>query len=141
MKKLPAAALAIMMVALLSMSAFAGDEAVKKEQFLYKLKLIPHLLDENKWTDKDNKIVEEHFEWLKTLLVERKLVLAGRTLNMDPTGFGIVILEVESERKARKLMEADPAVREGIMTAELFPYRVALIRSTERDVRKSEETH
>lgn len=46
--------------------------------------------------------------------------------NTDPTG--IVILEVESEEEARALMQSDPAVADGIMTAELFPYSVALIR-------------
>ena len=47
---------------------------------------------------------------------------------MDPSGMGIVILEVDSEEEARVLMENDPAVKEGIMEAQLFPYRVALIR-------------
>lgn len=41
---------------------------------------------------------------------------------------GIVILEVDSEEEARELMENDPAVKEGVMEATLFPYRVALIR-------------
>ena len=54
--------------------------------------------------------------------------MAGRTLIMDPTGFGIVIVEVDSEEEAIELMESDPAVKEGIMAATLFPYRVALLR-------------
>ena len=109
---------------------------MKTEQYLYRLKLIPKLLDSSNWTDVENKIVEEHFDQLKSLLGEGKLVLAGRTLNADSTGFGIVILEVESEEEARKLMNSDPAVREGIMTAELFPYRVALIRSAEGEAKQ-----
>ena len=48
---------------------------------------------------------------------------------MDSDGFGIVIFEVDSEEEAQLFMETDPAVKEGIMTATLFPYRVALIRS------------
>ncbi|NLL89375.1 MAG: hypothetical protein GX228_10760 [Firmicutes bacterium] len=43
--------------------------------------------------------------------------------------FGVVIFEADSEEEARFLMETDPAVEEGIMTAELFPYRVALWRA------------
>ena len=31
---------------------------------------------------------------------EGKLILAGRTLNMDANGFGIVILEVETEERS-----------------------------------------
>lgn len=101
---------------------------MEKLQFLYQLKLIPSLLDETNWTEKENKIVQHHFEELQDLQKAGKLILAGRTLNMDENGFGIVILEVESEEEAQAFMENDPAVKEGIMEATLFPYRVALIK-------------
>lgn len=101
---------------------------MEKMQFLYQLKLIPHLLDEANWTDKENEIVSRHFATLQSHQKEGKLILAGRTLTMDPDGFGIVILEVDSEDEAKHIMDNDPAVKEGIMTAKLFPYRVALQR-------------
>ncbi|WP_143128251.1 YciI family protein [Psychrobacillus sp. OK032] len=41
---------------------------------------------------------------------------------------GIVILEVDTEEEAVELMNNDPAVKEGIMEAQLFPYRVALYK-------------
>jgi uncharacterized protein len=104
------------------------EKGGERMQFLYQLKLIPKLLDEANWTERENEIVQHHFEVLQDLLKEGKLILAGRTLNMDPTGMGIVILEVNSEEEARTIMENDPAVKEGIMDATLFPYRVALIR-------------
>lgn len=102
---------------------------MEKLQFLYQLKLIPSLLDESNWTEKENKIVQHHFEELQDLQKKGKLILAGRTLTMDEHGFGIVILEVESEEEAQTLMENDPAVKEGIMEATLFPYRVALMKN------------
>jgi len=40
-----------------------------------------------------------------------------------------VILEVESKEEALAIMNDDPAVAAGVMTAELFPYHVALIRT------------
>jgi uncharacterized protein len=98
---------------------------METKQFLYKLQLIPKLLDENNWTDKENTIVSTHFSYLQNLLKENKVIMAGRTLNYDP--FGIVILEVESLEEADQIMKNDPAVKEGIMTAELFPFRVALV--------------
>ncbi len=55
------------------------------------------------------------------------MLLAGRTLNTDESSFGIVILEVDSEDAAREIQQADPAITTGIMRAELFPYRVALM--------------
>lgn len=101
---------------------------MEKLQFLYQLKLIPSLLNEQNWTEKENAIVQHHFEVLQKLQQEGTLLLAGRTLNMDPTGFGLVILEVDSEEEAITLMKNDPAVKKGIMEATLFPYRVALIK-------------
>lgn len=47
---------------------------------------------------------------------------------MDSFGFGIVILEVHSEEKTIALLENEPVVKEGILTATIFPYRVALLR-------------
>lgn len=102
---------------------------MEKLQFLYQLKLIPSLLSEENWTERENDIVAHHFEALKKAEHEGTVILAGRTLNMDSDGFGIVIFEVDSEEEARLFMETDPAVKEGIMTATLFPYRVALMRS------------
>ncbi len=75
------------------------------------------------------KIIERHFAKLQELLDEGKLILAGKTLGIDEKTFGIVILEVESEEDAITIMRNDPSVAEGIMTAELFPYKVALINN------------
>ena len=99
-----------------------------RQQYVYFLKLIPSLLNDENWTEKENAIVGRHFKRLQHMLAEGSLVLAGRTQNYNPTG--IVILEADSEDEARRLMEADPTVAEGIMTAELFPYSVALIRKS-----------
>ena len=98
------------------------------EEFLYVLKLRPDLLDDDAWTDKEEKIVSEHFIRLKTDTEAGKVILAGRTLNSDATQFGIVIFIDESWDTAVEYMEKDPAVLEGVMTATLFPYRVALIK-------------
>ncbi len=97
------------------------------EQFIYVLKLIPRLLNDDNWTKAEEEIVGRHFRALQSLQKDGRLILAGRTLNSDPDSFGIVILQVETEDEARMLMENDPAVREGIMTAKLYPYSVALI--------------
>lgn len=77
-------------------------------------------------TPEETDAVERHFQRLKAMLADGRLVLAGRTLEDVP--FGIVIFEAETEDEARAIMEGDPAVREGVMTATLHPYRVALMR-------------
>jgi len=58
------------------------------------------------------------------------MVLAGRTLNTDERSFGIVIFRADSEEAARRVMEQDPAVRNRVMRAELYPYRIALMAKT-----------
>jgi uncharacterized protein YciI len=98
-------------------------------EFIYVLRLVPRLLDEENWTDKEHRIVERHFLRLQQLVKEGKVVLAGRTLVTDDRKMGIVILQVDSEEEARRIMENDDAVKEEIMTAELFPFRIALNRS------------
>lgn len=101
---------------------------MEKKQFIYVLKLIPSLLEETNWTEREEDIVNRHFKRLQVLLKEGKLILAGRTLNMDEKTFGIVVFEADSEIDAENIKNSDPAVAEGVMTAGLFPYRVALIR-------------
>lgn len=71
-------------------------------------------------------IMGRHFIYLKNLLDENKLILAGPCLD---GACGIVIISSESEEAARVIMENDPSVREGIMRAELHPYRVSLLQA------------
>lgn len=100
-----------------------------QQQFLYQVKLVPELIEPANWTDREHEIVSRHFRFLQDLLQENKLILAGRTQNMDETTFGIAIFLANSEDEARAIMENDPAVKENVMTAQLFPYRVALYNS------------
>lgn len=101
--------------------------AAPMKQYLYRLKLIPRLLDERNWTGAEEDIVSEHFRALQALEAGGKLILAGRTLNMDPEGMGLVVFRAEDDEEAGRIMESDPAVAKGVMTARLFPYKVALI--------------
>lgn len=86
------------------------------------------MLKEANWNDTDNAVVGRHFAHLQSLLAEGKLILAGKTEGLDENTFGIVIFEAEDYDSAHKQMMHDPAVHEGIMTSELFPYTVALMR-------------
>ncbi|RDI47996.1 YciI family protein [Falsibacillus pallidus] len=97
-----------------------------RQQYMYVLKLIPSLLVEANWTEKENEIVSEHFSVLVKLKEEGKLIMAGRTSPMDESTMGIVVFEAESKEEAAEIMENDPAVQKGIMTPQLFDYSVAL---------------
>src|SRR5262245_49164942 len=78
-------------------------------------------------TAEEAEIVSQHFSYLKNLTEQGVVVLAGRTLNTDATCFGIVIFNASSEEAARNIMHNDPAVKNGVMRAELYPYRIAVM--------------
>ena len=96
--------------------------------FLYKIQPVrPSMLTEGS-TDTESKTVSEHFDYLKELTDKGTVVLAGRTQNRDYSSFGIVIFNAESEEKARDIMNNDPAVRNRVFRAELFPYKNSLFK-------------
>jgi uncharacterized protein YciI len=78
-------------------------------------------------TREEHEVITAHFEYLKDLQEQGILIMAGRTLNRDESSFGIVIFNAESEEEAEEIMEGDPAVRQDVMIAILYPYRVALM--------------
>ena len=96
-------------------------------QYLYRIQPTrPEMLIDGA-TPEEDAAVDAHFSYLQDLTRRGVVLLAGRTLNTDPSAFGIVIFEAESDHLARSIMEADPAVHAGVMHSELFPYRVALM--------------
>lgn len=96
-------------------------------EYIYVLKLIPRLHDEKNWTESEHEIISQHFLRLKKYCEEGIVFTAGKT--EDDKGFGIVIFSAENEEEATIFMKEDPAVSHGIMNAEVFPYRTALVRS------------
>ncbi|UKS29092.1 YciI family protein [Paenibacillus sp. HWE-109] len=98
-----------------------------KQEFIYVIRLQPAYLDRSIWTDKENNIIEEHFQYLLQLKEAGELILAGRTQTSDEKTFGIVILRVDNELEARLIMEQDPAVANQLMTSELYPYSIAVM--------------
>ena len=97
-----------------------------KREYIYVLKVVNRLLDENNWTEQDNNTVELHFKYLQNLLANDSLVLAGKTDGLDSKTFGIVILKAFTQEEANEIMKNDPAVKGKVMEAELFPYKIAL---------------
>lgn len=96
------------------------------QRFLYTLKASrPEMLTEGLTPEEEEK-AGKHFAYLQKMAEQGVVLLAGRTLNTDASGFGIVILQAESEEAAREIMNNDPGVMLGLQLAELFPYRVAL---------------
>ncbi|RAP74353.1 YciI family protein [Paenibacillus montanisoli] len=99
---------------------------MEQQQFIYVLRLVPSLHREENWTDETRAVVGRHFQYLKQHLEQGALIMAGRTSPVDETTFGIVVFKSANLDEARGFMRQDPAVAESVMTAELFPFHVAL---------------
>jgi uncharacterized protein YciI len=102
----------------------------KPKQFIYVLRLVPRLHSDSAWTKEDEMVLDRHLARFKHAIETGELILAGRTLEPGDKTFGIAVFEAPDEEAARKFMESDPAVVAGLMTAELHPFAVALLRKS-----------
>jgi uncharacterized protein YciI len=94
--------------------------------FIYVLRPIRPAMIENPSPEEESRL-GEHFEYLARALDQGRLVLAGPCLDGE---FGVVIFRAGTQEAARQFMEDDPAVRHGLMTAELHSFRVSLFEET-----------
>jgi uncharacterized protein YndB with AHSA1/START domain/uncharacterized protein YciI len=118
----------------------AMGEAPAKKQFVYFVTPARDDFFDTGATPAEAKIIGEHFEYLKDLLADGTLILAGRSTGPPryPSGKGmaalempapgIVIFEAEDADSARKIMEGDPAVCEDVFKARVHAFGLALER-------------
>ena len=85
-------------------------------------------------TPEEQAIVSEHFAHLEALTAQGVMLFVGRTQDNSPRTFGIAVFQAEADEQAQAIMNSDPAVRKGIMRAELFPFRIALAGKISTDV-------
>ena len=129
-------ALTILAVSLVFALQGPSSKAAQNErlrQFIYIVRLVPKLHEEKAWTPQDRDLVIRHFERLKAAAEHGPVILAGRTEEPAEKTFGIVIFDAPDTAAARSFMENDPAVKGGVMTAELHPYMVAVQRKPPGD--------
>jgi uncharacterized protein YciI len=79
-------------------------------------------------TPEESAVIERHFEYLQSRETEGRLILAGRT---EDARMGIAVIEANSENESKQIMADDPAVKEGVFSGELLPFRLALLRGGE----------
>ncbi len=101
------------------------------DQYLYRLTPVRSEMVTVGATPEERAIVSEHFARLKVLTEQGVVLLVGRTQDNSPRTFGIVIFQADSVEQALEIMNGDPALRKGIMRAELFPFRIALAGNVE----------
>jgi uncharacterized protein YciI len=83
-------------------------------------------------TDAEGEVFSRHFARFQRMLAAGTLIMAGPTLGRTNTG--IAVLEAPDEATARRLMDEDPVIAEGICRGELRPFRVSLLRAPDGSV-------
>jgi len=78
------------------------------------------------WTENDNLIAAAHFDYLQRAGQEGKVILAGRA--QDGIGPAVVIFEAATAKEAEQFMRSDPFVEHGLFSADLHPFRAAILR-------------
>jgi uncharacterized protein len=96
------------------------------QEFLYKLQLVRKDMLRTGPTESEQAVVVEHFAYLQNLHAQGVIIFVGRTLNIDENAMGLAVFRAESEDAARRIMSSDPAVKKGLMTATLYPFKVVL---------------
>jgi uncharacterized protein YciI len=76
-------------------------------------------------TEAERETIGRHFAYLQELLGEGRIVFVGRR---EDGAYGLAALEAGSLDGARALFDADPCVREGVMSVEVHPFSVSLLR-------------
>src|SRR5690349_19372797 len=114
----------VLAIALISCS-FAQAPSPSKKAFLIRTQPVRATFVQDA-TKEEEKIMSEHFVYLKKLAADGKVVLAGPSINGEKT-FGLIVVEVDDEAEARKIMEGDPSLKAGIQKGEVLPFRISIL--------------
>jgi len=82
-------------------------------------------------TENEMNSVGRHFAYWQDLTEKGSALVVGRTQTTDPDTMGLAIFLSESEETASEIANQDPAVMDGVFTAKVFPYFVALLGDPE----------
>ena len=78
-------------------------------------------------TPEEMEAVGGHFSYYSSLVKDGQMLLAGRSSGDADRVFGIGIFHAESLEQAEAIIQKDPAIVAGVMTAEVQPYGLALL--------------
>ena len=95
-------------------------------QFLYRLVPARPAMLVSGPTEREMQVIDAHFAHLQQLAADGVVLMAGRTIDTGERTFGLVVFTAPSPADADARMRSDPAIAQGVMQGELFPYRVAV---------------
>jgi uncharacterized protein YciI len=121
--------ISLLLIAFALPALHAEDAApAQKSRFIYLLRLAERLHTDAGWTKDDEEAIGRHFRHLKAATETGQAIVVGRTLEPGDKTFGLVIFEADSPEAAQAFAESDPAVVAGIMSVEVRPFALVLMR-------------
>jgi uncharacterized protein YciI len=102
--------------------------AAMKEQFLYFVRPTRLAMLTEGPTEEEMAALMGHVAYFDRLVAEGQVIVYGRTQNNDEKTMGIAIFEANDAAEAQQLLEADPAVAQGVFAGEVLPYKIAGMR-------------
>jgi uncharacterized protein YciI len=81
-------------------------------------------------TREETAILDRHAAYVEDLVQQGTALVFGRAETGDAYPFELLIFRADDEESAERLVFADPAVAEGVMSAELLPFEMSLLSET-----------
>lgn len=92
--------------------------------FIYEITLFERFKHQSMWTEREHKIHQAHIEYLDSLTRNRTLLLAGITDQGMVDHQGMIILQTDSYEEAWDIIQKDPSVKKGMMSARIRPFQI-----------------
>ena len=98
--------------------------AQPQKTFIYEITLLEQFKHPSQWGDREKNIQREHLSYLDSLTKSGALQMAGIMDQGLEEHTGFIILTTTNYQEAHNITQADPSVREGMMTAKLRPVNI-----------------
>ncbi|SMC65559.1 YciI family protein [Moheibacter sediminis] len=99
--------------------SLGADQYGMKAYILVILKTGPAKIEDK---EKVSELFRGHMENINKLADENKLIVAGPMVKNDNSYRGIFILNVKTKEEAARLVELDPAVKEGLLAVDFYEW-------------------
>jgi uncharacterized protein YciI len=110
----------------------ADDYGMKSYTFVI-LKTGPNKIDD---AEEVGRIFRGHLDNIGRLADENKLIIAGPLGKNENTYRGIFVLNVKTIAEAKELLQTDPAIKEGLLDADIYEWYGAAALPVYIDVQK-----
>jgi uncharacterized protein YciI len=119
-----AAALILVTVASAAFASFGRRSQQQQKQFALLMKATGPEFFKKTQEPAGMQMVDKHFKKLQALTQQGVCLFSGHTLVTDESGFGIIVVRVDSEAEAQKIIDDDDLVKAGLIRGTVFPFQV-----------------